>query len=468
MSQPRVEVLIIGNGLAGIVAANRLAARGVDVVLLDENLHIGGQILRHIPEQLGAARVTHPDYVKKIGLKFIAALKANKITVLNRTRVLGIYPGHEVLIEENEKKVRTLKAGKILLATGAREKFLPFRGWTMPGVLSSGAVQVLIKSSGVLPSRDLVIGGSGVFLYSVAYECLKAGAHVRAVLEQTPMLDKFPLALQLLHQWPKLIEGGRFLGKLVFSAVPMHFRTRIIEARGSGAIDQVVSARVDGCGRTISGEEKIYHTRLLATGYGFSANIELAQMAGCQSEYAVERGGWVVHTDANLETSLPGIFAAGEITGIAGALKSICEGELAALAILHEQGQIVGSEYEKQLAKLRKERHHHLQFGKYFNLLYRIPGAAYLDIPDDTLVCRCEDVTMGDIKKAVANGFNTPATLKIALRSAMGDCQGRICGPVIYDILAALTGRTPHEQTPLVIRPPVKPVSIESLASYSK
>jgi len=159
-------------------------------------------------------------------------------------------------------------------------------------------------------------------------------------------------------------------------------------------------------------------------------------------------------------------FAAGEITGIAGALKSICEGEIAALAILHEQGQIAAQLYEKRLAKLLKERHHHLQFGKYFNLLYRIPGAAYLDIPDDTLVCRCEDVTMGDIKKAVANGYDTPATLKIALRSAMGDCQGRICGPVIYDILAALTGRSQGSMTPLVVRPPVKPVRIDSLASF--
>jgi D-hydroxyproline dehydrogenase subunit alpha len=468
MNQAKIDVLIIGNGLAGIVAANRLAEHGVGVVLLDENIHIGGQILRQIPERLGAARVYHPDYVKKTGFKFIAALKDKKITALNRTRVLGIYPEHEVLIEENEKKVRTLKAERILLATGARERFLPFPGWTMPGVLSGGAVQVLIKSSGVLPGRDLVIGGSGLFLYAVAYECLKAGAHVQAVLEQTQMLNKLPLAWQLLHQLPKLTEGSRFLSKLFFSGVPMHFSTRVIEARGNGAIGQVVSARVDNHGKPISGKEKIYQTPLLAVGYGFAANIELGQMTGCQSEYAQERGGWVIRTDDNLETSLPGIFAAGEITGIAGALKSICEGEIAALAILHQQGNMTDQLYEKRLAKLRKERGHHLQFGKYFNLLYRVPDSAYLDIPDETLICRCEEVTMGDIRKAVANGYDTPATLKIALRSAMGDCQGRICGPAIYDILAALTGRTQSSMTPLVVRPPVKPVSIDSLASYSE
>jgi NADPH-dependent 2,4-dienoyl-CoA reductase/sulfur reductase-like enzyme len=338
----------------------------------------------------------------------------------------------------------------------------------MPGVLSSGAMQVLIKSSGVLPARDLLIGGSGVFLYSVAYEALKAGARVQAVLEQTGMFDKWPLAWQLLHQLPKLSEGARFISKLVLSGVPMRFRTRIIEARGNGALEQVVSAPVDGSGRTVGGREKTYRTPLLAVGFGFSANIELAQMAGCQTDYAAEKGGWVVKTAENLETSLPGIFAAGEITGIAGSLKSICEGEIAALAILGAQGRIDEAAYEKKLARRIGERYHHLQFGKYFNELYAIPGAAYLDIPDDTLVCRCEDVTMGEIKKTVANGYDTPATLKIALRSAMGDCQGRMCGPIIYDLLAALTGRSQAAMTPLVVRPPVKPVSIGSLASFSE
>jgi D-hydroxyproline dehydrogenase subunit alpha len=468
MSQPKVEVLVIGNGLAGIVAANRLAAAGAGVVLVDENIHIGGQLLRRIPERLGAVNVYHPDYVKKLGFNFIAALKANKITVLNRTRVLGIYADNEVLIEENEKKVRTLTAQRILLATGAREKFLPFRGWTKPGVLSAGAAQVLIKSSGVLPSRDLVVGGSGVFLYSVAYEALKAGARIQAVLEQTSMFDKLPLAWQLLHQLPKLSEGARFMSRLALSRVPIRFNTRIVEARGSGALEEVVSAPVDGHGRAVSGKEKIYRAPLLAVGHGFSANIELALMAGCQGEYAAERGGWVIKTDDDLRTSLPGTFAAGEITGIAGGLKSICEGEIAALAILREQGRVDDASYLKRRARLLRQRRHHLRFGKYFNLLYAIPAAAYLEIPDDTLVCRCEDVTMGDIKKAVANGFDTPATLKIALRGAMGDCQGRICGPALYDILAALTGMAQAAMTPLVVRPPIKPVSIGSLASFQE
>ncbi len=238
MSQPKVDVLIIGNGFAGIVAANRLADAGVHAVLLDENIHIGGQLLRQVPERLGQA-VRHDDYVKKTGRRFIDAVKAKKITVMNRTRVLGIYPGHEVLVEENEKKVRTLKADRLILATGGRERFLPFPGWTLPGVISGGAVQVLIKSSGVLPAREMLVAGSGLFLFSVAYESLRAGARVKAVLERTGVLDKLPLLAQLPRQLPKLTEGARFMSRILLAGVPLRFRSRVLEARGSGRLEQV-------------------------------------------------------------------------------------------------------------------------------------------------------------------------------------------------------------------------------------
>ncbi len=131
-------------------------------------------------------------------------------------------------------------------------------------------------------------------------------------------------------------------------------------------------------------------------------------------------------------------------------------------------GKTAEADSRVKMKKLLAARRRHLRFGKYFNLLYKIPAADYLAIPDETLVCRCEDVTMGELRKAVANGYDTPATLKIALRTAMGDCQGRTCGPMVYDILAALTGRGQAGMTPLVVRPPVKPVAIDSLASYSE
>ncbi len=173
----------------------------------------------------------------------------------------------------------------------------------------------------------------------------------------------------------------------------------------------------------------------------------------------------MVQVRENLETSVAGIFAAGEVTGIAGALKSLNEGEIAALAILYRLGRVSESAYRVRLDRLNRQRAHHLRFGRYFNSLYRLPAQAYLDIPDETVVCRCEDVTAGEIRQAVAAGYDKPGSLKLAGRCAMGDCQGRTCAPIIYDLLAAQTGRPAADQSPFVIRPPVKPAAIDSLAS---
>ena len=463
-----VDVVIIGSGFAGIVAANRLADLGIDLLLVDENIHLGGQLLRSIPRQLGSEGRPHRDHVKRIGFRFIDSLKQRRVRVMNRTRVLGVFPGHELLLEEDEQRVFTVTPKIILLATGARERFLPFKGWTLPGVISTGAVQVLIKSCGVLPAREGVIAGSGLFLFSVAYEMLRHGARVKAVLEQTPMLSKAMLLGQVFHQWPKFAEGARFLSRIYLSGVPVRYTSQVIEARGNGRLQEVVIGRVDSRGNPIAGKEQVIPSGLLAVGNGFAANIELGIAAGCDSEFDKTKGGWVLRVGDDLETSQPGIFAAGEVTGIAGALKSITEGEIAALAIGTRLGKATAATYSRQMQRLTRQRAHHLRFGTYFNTLYGIPRAAYAAIPDETVICRCEDVTMGDIRQAVAAGYDRPEFLKVAQRVAMGDCQGRTCAPIVYDVLSELTGRPVHSFKPFSIRPPVKPATTGSLATWQK
>ncbi len=465
MNKRRVQAAVIGSGLSGIVAAGRLAAHGIDVWVMDENFHVGGQILRAIPENLGSRPGDHSDSVGKIGIRFIESLKQRKLRVLNRTRVLGIYPGPELLVEENETDVFIVSADTVLLAPGARERFLPFKGWTLPGVLATGAVQVLIKSSGVLPADPLLIGGSGLFLLAVAYEVLRGRGRVQAIIDQKPFLEKAAILGPSLRHISKLGEGARFLFRIYGSGVPVHSRTRIVEARGRGALEEVVVARVDAEGNPVSARERIFRTQGLAVGYGFVPNIELADLAGCKLEYDTGKGGWVVKVGENLETSRQNVFAAGEITGIAGALKSVNEGEIAALSILNRLEKIGGAESAAGLKRLNRQRAGHLRFGVHFNSLNRIPIEALKSIPDETIVCRCEDVTIGDIRRAIAEGYDTPEALKVAVRASMGDCQGRTCSPVIYDLLALMTRKPPDAFRPFSVRPPIKPVSIGTLAN---
>jgi len=387
---------------------------------------------------------------------------------MNRTCLMGIYPNNRLLLESERKEILDITCDVILFASGARERFLPFKGWTLPGVISTGMAQVLMKSSGILPAHRIMVAGSGLFLFSAAYEILKNKGKVISVLEQSGMMDKIRMVPTLLHQFSKVAEGGKYLSKIYLSGVPVKYRHKVVEARGNGELEEVVIGKVDSTGKLIQGTEKIIKTGALAVGYGFVPNIEAPQLAGCELEYSGSKGGWTVKVNDSLETTVPNVFAAGEITGIGGGLKSINEGKIAAVNILKKFEKIPSTQYYSQMAKLTKERKHHMQFVHYFNSLYNIPHNALLDIPDDTIVCRCEDITIGEIKKGIAAGYKTPKAIKTGMRVTMGNCQGRTCGPIIYDILTLLTGKQPDQTGPFHVRPPLKPLSIEALAGSIK
>ena len=465
MKNKKYDIVIIGSGFAGIASANILAGKGLSILMIDENFHVGGQLLRKIPQELGINKKYKPDYVKKIGNAFVNNLKRDDIEILNNTSVIGIYDNNEILIEIEKKKVASIHYEVILFTTGARERYLPFKGWTIPGVFSAGMSQVLMKSSGVLPSRDVVVGGSGLFLFSAAYEFLNNGAKVRSVLESTGIADKVKMLPVLLHNFSKIMEGARYLGKIGSSGVPIRFNTRIIEARGNGSLEEIVIGKTDRNGKLITGKEKIIKVGGFAYSYGFVPNIELPNLAGCKISFKKELGGWVVDVNENMETSIPGVFCAGEVTGVGGALKSVNEGETASLSIL-ERFEKNGSIHAKK-NKLLKERKHHLNFAKYFNTLYGIRDEEISEIPDETIICRCEDVKMGDIREAVSNGFISPGALKTSVRAGMGNCQGRTCGPIIYNLLGSVSGIEGKNFTLFSNRPPVKPVKISSLINRS-
>ncbi|MCK4836690.1 MAG: FAD-dependent oxidoreductase, partial [Candidatus Aminicenantes bacterium] len=207
MNSEKTNVVIVGSGFSGIVAASILADYGLKVLLIDENIHVGGQLLRQIPEELGSYSKIHSDRVKKIGFKLIDQVKNKKVKILNRTRLVGIYPKKEILIETDESRVISLTYDVLLFATGARERFLPFPGWTLPGVYSTGLVQVLLKSHGVLCDERLLIGGSGLFLLAVAYEFLKHKGKVLAICDSSRILDKIKFIPLILNQYQKYWEG---------------------------------------------------------------------------------------------------------------------------------------------------------------------------------------------------------------------------------------------------------------------
>jgi D-hydroxyproline dehydrogenase subunit alpha len=457
------DVIIVGSGFAGIVAADILSDYDLSILLLDENLHIGGQLLRKIPEELGEYASHKPDKIKRTGFRFVEKVKDKKITLMNKTTLLGVYPDKEILVDYNGEETVNFKYQFLLFATGARERFFPFKGWTLPGVYSAGMLQVLIKSSGILPARKALIAGSGLFLFSAAYEFLRNGGELLGIMEQSPFVNKVKFFPQLFHQLSKFAEGAKYLSKIYLSGVPVKYRRHVIEARGDKQLEEVVTAKLDREGQIIPGSENTYHTQVLVTGYGFVPNIEAPQLAGCALDFAVERGGWTVRVNDRMETSIDNILAAGEITGVGGAPKSLNEGKIAAYTILEKMGKRDQKKSGSMMKKLLKKRKHDMSFVKCFNSLYQIKPKTLLSIPDDTIVCRCESVDMGTIKDAVNMGCLNPNAMKVSTRCTMGSCQGRTCGPIIYDILQSLCGKNQNEIGIFSTRPPLKPVSIQAL-----
>jgi len=407
---------------------------------------------------------------------------------INQAQVLVIFPDLRLLIharmnkDSNHKVSGIEKSGRILevqaehliLATGARERYLPFKGWTLPGVISLGAAQILMKSYGVLPAHNTIIAGTSPLMMVLASEIVNNHGKVAAVLDENPFNRKLRVLPLIQHHWPKLYQGAFYTAQMMWNRIPMVNRTRIIEARGEEGFESVIVAKTTPEGNVINGTETQYRAGALTIGHGFVPNIELPVQAGCDIEYQKTKGGWVVSVDKTLESSVDSIFAVGEITGIAGAGKSYIQGEIAGLSILKKLDKLNFKKKEtklsKHIAKLHSFNNQQTAYASFLNHLCQVPKAAYQQIPDETLICRCENITMGTIKKAIHQDFITSGGLKKATRCGMGRCQGRICGTIIMDIIMAMTKKTPEEIGPSLSRAPVKNTAISSFLdqTYSK
>ena len=462
MSHKRYDIVIVGGGFSGILAANILSEHELNVLVVDENNYLGGQFLRSHPDQYH--RPGEFSGLKRFGLQCVKSLNKKRIRIMTRTEVLGVTGEKELLILEAGTQLYSVRPEAVLFASGAREKLIPFKGWTLPGILSTGATQILLKGAGVLPSKEIIVGGAGIFPYAVASEILMNNGKVRAILDQNRLSEKIEFSRGLLREKSKIGEGIRYMAKLMLSRTPVKFGVKILEARGHNTLEEILTVKIDVNGQMVAGSETVYPCKCLSMGYGFVANIELAQQAGCKLEYDEHQGGWVVKVSEDLETSIPDIYAAGEITGIAGSTKAVTEGKLAAFAILFKMGKISRSNFLDQTTQLKKDRRSHLCFGYHFNSLHKTKTEVIRSIPNDTIVCRCEDITMGEIKNAIQQGCVTADAVKKAVRPGMGICQGRTCGPIIYEAINAYKEKPMEQVRPLSVRVPLKAVPLKALA----
>lgn len=380
---------IVGSGPAGLSAAHAAIAAGAEVCLIDDNAHAGGQIWRGGPGSWSDSRAAsmwkdlraHPHFTLMQGAQAVAGIDG------------------DALVLETEEGGACLRFERLVLCSGARERFLPFPGWTLPGVTGAGGLQALIKGGVPLRGRKLVIGGSGPLLLATAATALAAGAEVASIVEFQPraVLAGFAAGLALRHR-DKLRQALGLFARL--RAIPYLAGARIVEAKGEASLHSVVVETRGG--------RREYRCDFLAAGFGLLPNTELGQAFGC----AIEIGA--IQVDGQQQTSRPNVWAAGECTGIGGVDKALAEGRIAALGALGLPPSA------RDLRAARRARDFAALLARHFALG---PELKQLCRPD-TIVCRCEDVRAGDL-----GGHPDWRTAKLATRVGMGPCQGRTCAP---------------------------------------
>ena len=439
------EVVVIGAGPTGLKAAVTLATHGVETLLVDENHQTGGQYLRRPPSGPLPLSGWMPP-AKRAGLSLIEKLPSlPSLTVMSATTLLSLQRGFTLALQSPGGLLQ-VKTDRLIIATGTRERLFPFPGWTLPGVMAAGGVQLLLKEGGKLPGRRTVVAGTGPFLFSAAAEIVKRGGEVVRLLEERGIASQLPFALALASLPSKTVEGFVYMEDLLRKGAVPHFSERLVAAEGNGKLERVTIAKVNRRGEEIPGSRRSFETDTAAISGGFLPNTELFSLLEVPLKRDPSLGGWVVPTLDDLHTSLPGLYAAGEVTGVGGAEKALLEGELAALSLREDLGR-KDSDLTKRKEGLIRRRRGALRYSRALNTVYPFPKGLFGNLPPETILCRCEEVSLKDVREAFELGCDNLSFLKVFTRTGMGPCQGRTCHPLVEELFS-LWSETQPERPP--------------------
>lgn len=446
------DVAIVGAGPAGMAAATRAVHLGLSAVVLDEQSGPGGQIYRAI-EQADTPRKAALGADYAAGEALATAFRASKADYLSDAVVWNV--DTDLTIDYSRGGASSqVRAGALVVATGAIERPTPLPGWTLPGVTTVGALQILLKANGVL-NDDAVLVGCGPLLYLVAAQMVEAGAPPKAVVETVERgriwkaLPHLPRALAAL---PYLKKGLALIRRVKAAGVPIHRAAHSIRIEGEETVEAV---RFEAGGREVR-----IPASLVALHQGVVPNQQVTRLLRCSHLWDDGQRCFVPATDACFETSVANVYVAGDGAGIGGAITAALRGELVALRIAEKAGKATAADRDVIAAQLQRDQ----SIRPFLEKLYA-PSPEVLRPADDTLVCRCEEVTAGQVRQAVDLGAPGPNQVKSFLRCGMGPCQGRMCGLAVTEIIAERRGEPPSVVDYYRIRPPLKPLALSELAA---
>lgn len=455
------DILVIGAGPAGMAAVVTAAEAGAGVMLVDEQPAPGGQVWRGIEAaspRLGT--ILGADYAA--GARATARLRACGAAFLPGATVWHLGAGPEVGIVA-AGRARLLRPRHVLVATGAIERPFPVPGWTLPGVMSAGAAQGLLKSAAA-GAEGAVFAGCGPLLYLVAAQYLAAGLRIAAILDTADPAGwrrALPHLPGVISRSDMLLKGWRWLGALRRSGVPFVRGVSALRVEGDGRAESVSWEALDGrTGRAETGHVFLHQ--------GVVPAVNLAMAAGIEHEWDEGQLAWRPRLDRRGATGIEGIHVAGDGAGIEGWLAAEAAGTIAALDMLHRLGRVSTAERDKRAAGPARRRARERRIRPFLDALYR-PQPQFLVPPEpDTVICRCEEITRAALEPAIAIGLEGPNQLKSFSRAGMGPCQGRLCGLTVQALIAEKTGRPMAEVGYYRLRPPVKPITLSELAAMEE
>jgi NADPH-dependent 2,4-dienoyl-CoA reductase/sulfur reductase-like enzyme len=449
-----VELAIIGAGPAGMAAAALADELGLETMLIDDQASPGGQIYRAIEHAVPDTPLG-PNYLA--GRPLVAALRASRVDYRPGTTVWHIDP-EGVLFLERAGHTESVTARRVLLATGAIERPVPIPGWTLPGVMTVGAAQILLKSSGLVPEGRAVLAGQGPLLYLVAAQLVRAGAAPVAVFETAPFENYINAVQPLTDLWagrPLLIEGLRLISAVRRAGVSIRRGVRGLRAIGRRRLER------------ISWEDGELAADYLLLHEGIIPNIQISLALQLRHEWDEVQLCWRPSLDAWGQTSLPTIAVAGDGGGISGAQAAVLTGRLAALDAALWLGHFGAAERDRRAAPIRAALDRERASRPFFDRLYRPSRSIMVPAEDEVIACRCEEVPVGEVRRAVKLGAQGLNQLKAFTRCGMGPCQGRICGPVVAAIAADVLGKPIAEIPVYRPRAPFKPITVGALADLT-